>query len=67
MHLTESLAMTPWASVSGFFAMAHPESALRFNVGKIGRDQMEDWALRTGHSPSDGANALWPQRWTKAR
>ena len=47
MHLTESLAMTPAASVSGFDGP--PESAY-FNVGKIGRDQMEDWALRTGHS-----------------
>ena len=58
MHLTESLAMTPAASVSGFY-MAHPESAY-FNVGKIGRDQMEDWALRTGHSPSDAERALAP-------
>ncbi|HEX5311792.1 methionine synthase [Aquabacterium sp.] len=58
MHLTESLAMMPAASVSGFY-MAHPESTY-FNVGKIGRDQMEDWALRTGHSLSDAERALAP-------
>jgi 5-methyltetrahydrofolate--homocysteine methyltransferase len=44
MQLTESLAMTPAASVSGFY-LAHPEAAY-FNVGKIGADQAEDWARR---------------------
>ena len=44
MGLTESLAMTPAASVSGFY-MAHPE-AIYFNVGRIGEDQLEDWAAR---------------------
>jgi 5-methyltetrahydrofolate--homocysteine methyltransferase len=44
MALTESLAMTPAASVSGFY-MAHPE-AVYFNVGRIGEDQLEDWAAR---------------------
>jgi 5-methyltetrahydrofolate--homocysteine methyltransferase len=44
MGLTESLAMTPAASVSGFY-MAHPE-ATYFNVGKIGEDQLKDWAAR---------------------
>ena len=44
MGLTESLAMTPAASVSGFY-MAHPE-ATYFNVGRIGEDQLEDWAAR---------------------
>jgi 5-methyltetrahydrofolate--homocysteine methyltransferase len=46
MGLTESLAMTPAASVSGFY-IAHPESAY-FNVGKIGDDQLRDWAQRSG-------------------
>ena len=46
MALTESWAMTPAASVSGFY-IAHPEAAY-FNVGKIGEDQIEDWARRTG-------------------
>jgi 5-methyltetrahydrofolate--homocysteine methyltransferase len=45
MGLTESLAMTPAASVSGFY-LAHPE-ATYFNVGKIGDDQVSDWARRS--------------------
>jgi 5-methyltetrahydrofolate--homocysteine methyltransferase len=36
--------MTPAASVSGFY-LAHPEAAY-FNVGRIGDDQVEDWARR---------------------
>jgi len=44
MGLTESLAMTPAASVSGFY-LAHPQAAY-FNVGRIGDDQLEDWARR---------------------
>jgi len=44
MGLTESLAMTPAASVSGFY-LAHPQ-AMYFNVGRIGDDQAEDWARR---------------------
>jgi len=45
MTLTESLAMTPAASVSGFY-LAHPESTY-FNVGRIGEDQVEDLAARS--------------------
>jgi 5-methyltetrahydrofolate--homocysteine methyltransferase len=45
MGLTESLAMTPAASVSGFY-IAHPQAAY-FNVGKVGEDQLQDWAART--------------------
>jgi 5-methyltetrahydrofolate--homocysteine methyltransferase len=45
MALTESLAMTPAASVSGFY-LAHPAAAY-FNVGKVGEDQLEDWARRS--------------------
>ena len=45
MGLTESLAMTPAASVSGF-CLSHPEAAY-FNVGKIGDDQLHDWAQRS--------------------
>jgi 5-methyltetrahydrofolate--homocysteine methyltransferase len=44
MGLTDSLAMTPAASVSGFY-LAHPD-AVYFNVGRIGDDQAEDWARR---------------------
>ena len=46
MGLTESLAMTPAASVSGFY-IAHPESTY-FSVGKIGPDQLKDLATRRG-------------------
>ncbi len=45
MGLTESLAMTPAASVSGFY-LAHPQSTY-FNVGKIGEDQVDDLAERS--------------------
>jgi 5-methyltetrahydrofolate--homocysteine methyltransferase len=44
MGLTESLAMTPAASVSGFY-LGHPDSSY-FNVGKIGEDQLHDLAQR---------------------
>jgi 5-methyltetrahydrofolate--homocysteine methyltransferase len=46
MELTESLAMKPAASVSGFY-LAHPDSTY-FNVGKIGEDQLKDQAARRG-------------------
>ncbi len=44
MGLTENLAMTPASSVSGFY-LSHPQ-AVYFNVGRIGRDQLEDIARR---------------------
>jgi 5-methyltetrahydrofolate--homocysteine methyltransferase len=46
MGLTESLAMQPAASVSGFY-LAHPQS-MYFNVGKVGEDQVKDLARRRG-------------------
>ena len=46
MGLTESFAMTPPASVSGLY-FAHPQSHY-FGVGKIDRDQVEDYARRKG-------------------
>ena len=46
MELTESLAMMPAASVSGFY-LATP-TATYFNVGKIGDDQLHDQAQRRG-------------------
>ncbi len=55
MGLTESLAMTPAASVSGFY-LAHPE-ARYFNVGRIGEDQVRDLAARSGE-PED----VWRRR-----
>jgi len=44
ISLTESFAMTPAASVSGWY-FAHPESRY-FSVGKLNRDQVEDYARR---------------------
>jgi len=44
MGLTENYAMTPASSVSGFY-FSHPQ-AKYFNVGRIGRDQLEDLARR---------------------
>jgi 5-methyltetrahydrofolate--homocysteine methyltransferase len=38
--------MTPAASVSGFY-LAHPDSTY-FNVGKLGEDQVQDLAARSG-------------------
>jgi 5-methyltetrahydrofolate--homocysteine methyltransferase len=58
MELTESLAMTPAASVSGFY-LAHPE-ARYFNVGRIGEDQLADWAAREGMSIDEARRALAP-------
>jgi 5-methyltetrahydrofolate--homocysteine methyltransferase len=56
MTLTESLAMLPAASVSGFY-LSHPQSAY-FNVGRIGDDQLRDWAARQGQDAAQAARAL---------
>ena len=48
IRLTDSYAMLPAASVSGWY-FAHPQ-ARYFTVGKIGRDQAEDYARRKGIS-----------------
>ncbi|OYU10382.1 MAG: methionine synthase [Comamonadaceae bacterium PBBC1] len=58
MGLTESLAMTPAASVSGFY-IAHPE-AQYFNVGKVGDDQVQDLAVRSGVEVKDLQRLLAP-------
>jgi 5-methyltetrahydrofolate--homocysteine methyltransferase len=58
MGLTSSLAMTPAASVSGFY-LAHPE-ATYFNVGRIGDDQVQDLAQRQGVAVKDLARLLAP-------
>ncbi|MFY0578473.1 methionine synthase [Cystobacter fuscus] len=57
--LTESYAMTPPSSVSGFY-FNHPE-AKYFGLGKIGRDQLEDYARRKGMSVDEAARWLGPQ------
>ena len=58
MGLTQSLAMMPAASVSGFY-LAHPDSVY-FNVGKIGDDQLKDLALRRGVAESELQRLLAP-------
>jgi 5-methyltetrahydrofolate--homocysteine methyltransferase len=58
MALTDSMAMTPAASVSGFY-LAHPE-ATYFNVGRIGEDQLADWAQRQGLAEPEARRALAP-------
>lgn len=56
MSLTESLAMNPASSVSGFY-IANPR-AMYFNVGKIGEDQALDFAKRSGQSVEEVRRAL---------
>ncbi len=58
MLLTESFAMLPAASVSGFY-FAHPESRY-FAISKIGRDQLEDWAGRAGMTVEEAQRWLAP-------
>jgi 5-methyltetrahydrofolate--homocysteine methyltransferase len=58
MELTDSLAMWPAASVSGFY-LSHPESTY-FNVGRIGEDQVQDQAQRRGADVKDLQRLLAP-------
>ena len=58
LHLTESCAMVPTAAVSGFY-FAHPE-ATYFSLGKIARDQLEDFAARKGMSIEEATRWLGP-------
>ena len=58
MRLTESFAMTPPASVSGLY-FAHPQ-AHYFGVGKIDRDQVEDYARRKGWDMATAEKWLAP-------
>jgi 5-methyltetrahydrofolate--homocysteine methyltransferase len=58
LKLTESYAMWPAAAVSGFY-FAHPE-ARYFGVGKIGRDQVGDYAKRKGWSVEEAERWLAP-------
>ena len=58
MRLTESFAMLPASSVSGFY-LSHPDSSY-FAVGKIGRDQVEDYARRAGISMAEAEKWLAP-------
>ncbi|MEY3445567.1 MAG: hypothetical protein RIR45_322, partial [Pseudomonadota bacterium] len=58
MAVTESLAMTPAASVSGFY-LGHPDSTY-FNVGKISDDQVQDLARRRNLNQSELQRLLAP-------
>jgi 5-methyltetrahydrofolate--homocysteine methyltransferase len=58
IRLTESYAMHPAASVSGFY-FSHPD-AKYFGVGQISRDQVEDYAQRRGESASAVEKRLAP-------
>jgi 5-methyltetrahydrofolate--homocysteine methyltransferase len=60
MDLTESLAMLPASAVCGFY-LAHPD-AVYFNVGRIGDDQLADWARRNALDTADAERALAPLR-----
>jgi 5-methyltetrahydrofolate--homocysteine methyltransferase len=58
IHLTESLAMYPAASVCGWY-FANPESKY-FGVGKIEKDQLDDYARRKGMSMDEATRWLRP-------
>jgi 5-methyltetrahydrofolate--homocysteine methyltransferase len=58
IKITESFAMWPGSSVSGIY-FAHPESRY-FSLGKIGRDQVEDYAARKGMSVDEVERWLGP-------
>ena len=58
IRLTESYAMLPTAAISGFY-FAHPE-ARYYSVGKLGRDQLEDYAARKRISLAEAERWLGP-------
>jgi len=58
MQLTESFAMWPGSSVSGLY-FAHPESRY-FSLGKIEKDQVEDYAARKGMTVEEVERWLSP-------
>jgi len=58
MSLTENFAMMPAASVAGFY-LAHPQ-AKYFAIGKIGEDQLADWAKRSGMDVAEARRWLAP-------
>ena len=57
--LTESMAMLPGAAVSGFYFW-HPE-ARYFGLGRISRDQLEDYARRKGWTIVGGRALAGPE------
>ena len=56
MELTESFAMNPAASVSGYYIGHH--DARYFGIGSLGRDQVADYAARKGVSPAQAEKCL---------
>ena len=58
IELTESFAMTPAAAVSGLY-FGHPDSKY-FAVGRLGRDQVEDYAARKGIAVAEAERWLRP-------
>ena len=58
LELTDSYAMHPGAAVSGWY-LAHPE-ARYFGVGRIGPDQVDDYARRKGWSRKEAEKWLAP-------
>jgi 5-methyltetrahydrofolate--homocysteine methyltransferase len=58
VQLTESCAMLPTASVSGWY-FAHPR-ARYFGIGRVGRDQVEDYARRKGWTLAEAERWLAP-------
>jgi 5-methyltetrahydrofolate--homocysteine methyltransferase len=56
--LTESMAMLPASSVSGYYFW-HPQ-ARYFGLGRIGRDQLEDYARRKGWTIAEAERWLAP-------
>ncbi len=58
LQLTETFAMTPAASVSGIY-LGHPE-ARYFSVGRVARDQLEDYAARKGVPLAEAQRWLRP-------
>ncbi|MBK7719900.1 MAG: methionine synthase [Simplicispira sp.] len=58
MELTDSMAMAPAASVSGFY-IGHPDSTY-FSVGRIGEDQVQDMAARRGMDEAELRRLLGP-------
>ena len=58
VSLTESFAMTPASSVSGYY-LSHPDAAY-FGLGRIGKDQVEDYSLRKKRDTGDMERWLAP-------
>jgi 5-methyltetrahydrofolate--homocysteine methyltransferase len=65
IELTESYAMMPAAAVSGIY-LAHPQ-ARYFSVGRLGRDQVEDYAARKGMMVPEAERWLAPNLGYEAR